>query len=70
MKKTVDDNGVIRINELTFHEFSRGLAGFDIANKHNGFKVPRFILFWKGLSVAEVKNRYNLVQRKYTVYDN
>lgn len=63
MKKTVDDNGVIRINELTFHEFSRGLSGFDIVNKNNGFAVSRFILFWKGLTVSEVKNKYALVQR-------
>jgi hypothetical protein len=62
MKKTVE-NGVIRLNEVSFLEFSRELSGFEVANKQSGRTIPKFILFWKGLSIAEVKNRYNLVKR-------
>lgn len=60
MHKTVE-NGVVRINDLSFHEFSRQLYGFEI--QKNGFTVPRFILFWKGLTIAQVKTHYTLVKR-------
>jgi hypothetical protein len=62
MNKTIV-KGIVRINNLSFLEFSSELYGYDVVNKHNDYKVPRFILFWKGLTVAEVKNRYVLVKR-------
>lgn len=69
MKNKVVEKGVVKINGLSFIEFSSELFGFEVENKHNGFKVPKFILFWKGISVAEVKNRYNLVKRPQHNYD-
>ena len=63
MRKTVDDNGNIRINDLSFLDFSSGLMGFEVVNKQSGRVVPRFILFWKGLSIVAVKDRYYLKER-------
>jgi len=63
MRKTVDDNGNIRINDLSFLDFNRALWGYDVINKRDNQKVPRFILFWKGLSIAAVKDRYYLKKK-------
>jgi|688.fasta_scaffold52041_9 hypothetical protein len=62
MEKTID-KGVIKINGLSFLEFSKDLMGVEIVNRQNGFTVPKFILFWRGLSITEVKNKYFLRPR-------
>lgn len=63
IQKTIE-NGVLKINGVSFLEFHRELLGLNIINKRNGAKVPRFILFWKGLSVSEIRRRYSLVDRE------
>jgi len=63
MIKTVD-NGVLRINGLSFLDFSSAFRGFNVVRKTNGARVPRFLLFWSGIYVAEVKKRYDLESRK------
>ena len=63
MIKTID-NGVLRINGLSFLEFSNSFRGFNVVRKTNGARIPKFLLFWSGISVSEVKNRYDLESRK------
>ena len=57
------DNGVIKVNDLTFLQFSNAFRGYLVKSKKNGAMVPRFILFWKGLSVADVKQYFDLTRR-------
>ncbi len=63
MLKTVE-SGVIRINDLSFIEFSNCFRGYLIVGKKTGKRIPRFLLFWSGLTVSEVKNRFYLERRK------
>lgn len=63
MNKTVDADGNIKINDMTFLEFSRLLFGYDVVRKNTNFRIPRFVLFWKGFTIAEIKSRYTLVAR-------
>lgn len=62
MIKTID-NGVLRINGLSFLEFSNSFRGFNVVRKTNGARVPKFLLFWSGIPVAEIKSRYDLERR-------
>ena len=57
------DNGIIRINDLTFLQFSNAFIGYLVCSKKTGTIVPKFILFWKGYSVSEVKTKFELRQR-------
>ena len=57
------DNGIIRINDLTFLQFSNAFIGYLVCSKKTGTIVPKFILFWKGLSVADVKQYFDLKRR-------
>ena len=63
MIKTTE-NGVIKINDLSFIEFSNLFRGFFIVSKKTGRIIPRFLVFWRGLSAAEVKRIYYLEPRK------
>lgn len=64
MIKTTE-NGVIKINDLSFIEFSNSFRGFFVVSKKTGQRVHRFLLFWRGLTVSEVKRIYSLEPRKY-----
>jgi hypothetical protein len=64
MIKTID-NGVIRINGLSFLEFSNSFRGYLITNKKTGTVIPKFLLFWSGIDVSEVKIRFALLLRNY-----
>ena len=63
MIKTIE-NGVIKINELSFLEFSNRFRGYFIISKVTGRSVPKFLLYWSGISVAEAKIRFSLERRK------
>ena len=63
MIKTID-NGILRINGLSFLEFSNAFRGYVITNKKSGFVIPKFLLFWNGISISEVKNKFDLRPRK------
>lgn len=63
MKKTID-NGILRINGLSFMDFSNSFRGYLILSKRTGRIIPKFLLYWSGISVAEVKNRFSLEHRK------
>jgi hypothetical protein len=62
INKTVD-NGIVRINDITFLQFSNAFRGRIICSKKNGMVVSKFILFWRGLTVPEVKNNFDFKQR-------
>ena len=62
MHKTTD-NGVIKINDLSFMEFCNRFRGFQIVNKSNGAMVPKFLLFWSGLTFKQVEKKYDLIRR-------
>lgn len=57
-------NGAIKINKLSFLEFSRVFSGFHIARKSNGAFVPKWMLFWSGYSVLSIKKNFDLIERK------
>lgn len=57
------DNGVIRINDLSILQFSNSFRGYFIISKRTGIVVPKFMLFWKGYSIAEVKTKFELRRR-------
>lgn len=57
------DNGVIKINELSFLHFSNAFRGYLVCSKRTGAIVPRFVLFWRGYTVAEVKAKFQLIRR-------
>lgn len=63
IQKTVE-NGVLKINGVSFFEFNKELSGLNIIDKKSGVKVPRFILFWKGLSIDEIKYKYLIGNRE------
>jgi hypothetical protein len=52
-----------KINNLTFLEFIDELKGKRILNQY-GKEIPKYILFWKGLTPSQVKEKFNLVNRK------
>lgn len=58
------ENDVRRINDLSYIEFSNCFRGYTIVSKKTGAIIPRFLLFWSGITVAEIKNRYSLQRRK------
>ena len=51
------------INGLTFLQFIEEFKGKIILN-HYGKEIPKYILFWKRLTPSQVKEKYNLVNRK------
>lgn len=63
MIKTIE-NGVIRINGLSFLDFCSAFRGRDIVIKGTEKTVPKFLLFWKGFSVSYVKDKYDINYRK------
>lgn len=58
------DNGVVRINDLTFFQFCISLRGFVILKKGTDFVIPKFVLFWNGVFVEDVKKHYDVKRRK------
>jgi hypothetical protein len=60
---STDNNGVTTVNDLTFLEFTIGFRGYLIVRKTTGAIVPKFLLFWNGFSIADVKSRFNLQKR-------
>jgi len=52
-----------RINGKTFLQFCLALRGKTILNKYNK-EVPKYILFWRGLTPEQVVENYNLISRK------
>jgi hypothetical protein len=52
-----------KINNLTFLEFIDEFRGKRILNQY-GKEIPKYILFWKRLTPSQVKEKYNLVNRK------
>ena len=48
----------------TFFEFTKSLDGFDYFNKKTGRQVYRFQLYGTGLTVEEIKEKYDLLIRK------
>jgi hypothetical protein len=62
MIKTID-NGILRINGLSFMEFSNSFRGYLILSKRTGRVIPKFLLYWSGLSVPEVKDSFSFEKR-------
>ena len=60
---TTDEQGTIRVNDLTFLQFMNEFKGKRILNKRN-VEVPKFILFWAGASPIKIKETFTLVNRK------
>lgn len=60
MIKKIEENA-ITINELTFLQFCSNLRGYDVVNRQDNTIVYRFILFWGGLTIREIKTKYSLV---------
>jgi hypothetical protein len=53
----------LTINGKTFLEFCEELRGKKILNKY-GKEIFKFQLFWNGLTTEQVKEKFNLVNRK------
>jgi hypothetical protein len=51
------------INGLTFLQFTNEFKCKYIVDK-NGFEVPKFLVYWSGLSYSQIKERFNLIDRK------
>ena len=64
MKKTFDEKGRILINGISFLYFNTLLWGFNVVNEETKQTIPRFELFWKGLTIDQIKSKYKLVERK------
>ena len=60
---TTDAEGIISINGLTFLQFSNELKGKIIINKR-GYKVPKYLLFWRGLSPIQIYEHFVLINRE------
>ena len=52
-----------KINGLTFLDFMLEFQGKRIFNKNNQ-EVPKFVLFWTGKKVQQIKNNYFLTGRE------
>lgn len=61
MKKSKKQDGTILINGVSFVEFNYSLMGFKVKDKKTKSIIPRFILFWSGKKIEEIKKEYNLV---------
>jgi hypothetical protein len=64
MKIRKDENGRILINELSFPEFNMKLDGQYVLNRQTKQIIPRFVLFWSGLTIKEIESKYKLVSRE------
>jgi hypothetical protein len=64
MKIRKDEDGRIFINELSFPQFCMRLYGKNVLNKQTKQIIPRFVLFWSGLTFKEIENKYKLVERE------
>jgi hypothetical protein len=64
MKIRKDEDGRILINELSFLEFRRQFYGKNVVNKQTKQIIPRFVLFWSGLTIKEIETKYKLVERE------
>jgi hypothetical protein len=51
------------INGLTFLDFMHEFRGKRILNQY-GKEIPKYILFWRRLTPSQVKEKFNLVNRK------
>jgi hypothetical protein len=63
MKITIDAEGTRRINGLTFLNFMSEFKGKIILNKANR-EVPKYLLYWNGVSPIKIKETFTLVNRK------
>jgi hypothetical protein len=63
MKITIDAEGTIRVNDLTFLQFMNEFKGKIILNKANR-EVPKYLLYWNGVSPIKIKETFTLVNRK------
>lgn len=52
-----------KINNLTFLDFMNEFRGKRIFNSHDK-EVPKFILFWSGKTVSQIKSSHTLIDRK------
>lgn len=62
MIKSINENGDITINGLTFLQFANEFKGFYILNK-NGFRVFKYVLFWSGANPTKIKEKFTLIRR-------
>ena len=60
---TTDAKGTIRVNDLTFLEFINHFKGKIILNKRN-VEVPKYLLYWNGVTPKKIKETFTLVNRK------
>jgi len=63
MKITIDEEGTRRINDLSFLQFMNEFKGKIILNKRN-VEVPKYLLYWNGVSPIKIKETFTLVNRK------
>ncbi len=47
----------------SFLSFTHELSGYDFKCKKTNQIIPRFILYWSGLSIYEIEKRFNKVAR-------
>jgi hypothetical protein len=63
MNISIDEEGTRRINGLSFREFMDHFHGKKILNKR-GYEVPKYLLFWQGISPMKIKEHFTFVNRK------
>ena len=64
MKIRKDETGRFLINELSFPEFSMRLDGKHALNTKTKQIIPRYVLFWRGLTIKEIESKYKLLSRE------
>ena len=64
MKIRKDTEGRILINELSFPQFCNRLDGKNVLNTQTKKNIPRYVLFWSGLTIKEIESKYKLVKRE------
>ena len=60
MKKEITNEGIIRVNDLSFLDFCRELRGYNIFDRKTGRKIYKYTLFWNGISPTHVCTKFEL----------
>ena len=63
MKISNTEDGTITVNGLTFLQFMNAFRGKYILNS-NGNRVHKYLLYWSGVSIERIKEKFTLVDRK------
>jgi hypothetical protein len=63
IKKATTTEGKILINDVSFLGFTSSLRGKIVYSKKTYKEVPKYILFWSGLSIDQIRVRFEVRNR-------